>query len=138
MEDVSNLFNDLAISAFSKVKHVNQHIKNVTLGPNSTILEADIVSERKTSPAKFEVDVKVWTKYEHKQDTAFNSMKKDVEIRRQDELRKAVNAHIDDVIKFDKQQKVCMYKMLYVQKWAKQTLLLHLPIFRVQDVIVQN
>lgn len=124
-DSISGLFDSLKISAFSKVKQVNSQIKDVTLGPNSSGLEIDLVDAtdsismppRRTKP-------KPPSKSTAERDITFTTIKNELEFRRQNQLKQAVNSHVNAIINFDKQQqvrqtqKVCsVYCLKYHSIW---------------------
>lgn len=110
-DSLSGLFDDLKISAFSKVKLVNNQIHNVTLGPNSTLPDDDLVDngviiltplQQKPATPKSSPEPETMINT----NTAFYNIKNELECRRQETLRKAVDTHVNAIVTFDKQQKV--------------------------------
>ncbi|GLV34575.1 Gle1 RNA export mediator [Carabus blaptoides fortunei] len=92
-------FENLKISALSKSKIINTHIHDVTIGPNSKVLE----DSTNITPKKIQRDLKASAKDQHKSHSSSVRLKRsplgkmlvEIEAQRKDEVQSAVRARIE-------------------------------------------
>lgn len=110
MDDIINGFQDLKISALSKSKLINDQIKDITIGPNRTILLDETCkstfsgtspsSEKKSSPKKKNFSPR------NESASSLRKIIQDLEKERQEKVYEAVSARKNVFDDFAKQQEV--------------------------------
>lgn len=113
MEEFITDLEQLKISAFSKVRKVNHCINEVTIGPNC---KRNVNRTKQDIPIKTEINEdKGKFQYASKSDVPIRHILKELEIQRQGEVKDAIQARLNKLEEFSKQQEATKK-----QQWLKQ------------------